>query len=286
MLKDFDYLWLTHPTPFARIQDIVPDRVKVVYDCMDDALAFPTEMSDAGFRDTTFLRERELVERSDAIIVSSEHLRLRLTSRYGADGKIRVVNNALHPEEGSRLPSDKPARLPARIEGMFKKDCFNICYLGTIAPWVDFDLILESLDRFQEVRYIFFGPCEAPLPLHDRIVHGGSVEHDLVFDIMDRADALVMPFRVDELVLSVNPVKLYEYSYRSTPSIAVKFDETVMFQDFVYLYDTREKYFDLMRRLVSGDLPLKGSLQERQRFAADNSWETRVSAISDIFRKF
>jgi hypothetical protein len=285
MLRECDYLWVTHPTFFARIQDIVPDRVKVVYDCMDDVLAFPAEMSDMGAREKTFLHEKGLVGRSNAVFVSSAHLKMQLVSRYGADGKMAVVNNALSPGEATRPPGGLQSRLPAGIEHIFKTDCLNISYLGTIAPWIDFDLILESLARFSAIRYIFFGPCDVPLPRHDRISHGGSVEHDLVFDIMGRSDALVMPFRVDDLVSSVNPVKLYEYSYSGTPSIAVRYDETLMFRDFVYLYDTGESYFELIRRLIDRDLPLKRSGQERRQFAIDNSWDTRVSAVADLMLK-
>lgn len=285
MIGEFDYLWLTHPSLFTRIYDIVPDKIKVVYDCMDDALAFLPEVSDSVLRQATFLREKGLVERCDAVIVSSCHLKQRLTDRYGSGGKMVVVNNALSAEGRTGLPEAQPAPLSARIGAMFKKDCLNISYLGTVAPWLDFDLILKSLEKFRDIRYIFFGPCDVPLPRHDRIIYGGAVEHNLVFDIMDRSDALVMPFRVDELVLSVNPVKLYEYSCSGAPAIAVEYEETRRFQDFVYLYDNGEAYFDLIGRLVRRNLPLKRSPQERRQFAVDNSWDNRVSAIADIFGK-
>ena len=47
---------------------------------------------------------------------------------------------------------------------------------------------------------------------------------------------LVMPFKLDDLVQAVNPVKLYEYVYSHKPAIAIHYAETEQFEQFVHLY--------------------------------------------------
>jgi hypothetical protein len=40
IMDEYDFVWLTHPNLFDRVQGILPKRIKVIYDCMDDYLEF------------------------------------------------------------------------------------------------------------------------------------------------------------------------------------------------------------------------------------------------------
>ena len=48
----------------------------------------------------------------------------------------------------------------------------------------------------------------------------------------------MMPFILNELIESVDPVKLYEYINFEKNIICIKYDEILRFKDFVYFYNT------------------------------------------------
>lgn len=281
IIDGYDFVWLTHPNLFDRIQGIVPERIRLIYDCMDDYLEFSYVKSHPRFFDMTFENEKALIEASDIVFSSSASLKRKLCERYGSDEKIHVINNGISLDESAgRKAADEV--LPARVAEALGMKGTKIVYIGGISDWVDFDLIIASLEACKGINYLLFGPSEIKIPEHERLLHLGPIQHKYVFNVMERADALVMPFKLNELVLSVNPVKLYEYIYGCKPSLSVKYGETEQFGDYVYLYDTKEEYLEMVSRIERGRLSLKAGCEQYRRFAMDNTWKKRAEKIKEI----
>ncbi len=281
MINNYDFIWLIHPNLFSRIRTIVPKTSKVIYDCMDDVLEFPYVKSHPNLKQLTFTNEKELIDRSDIIFTSSDYLKQKLQKRYNIRKKIFVVNNAIFIKNEKNISINLTNNLPFNIENNLHKTGINIIYTGAISDWIDFKLILESLKEFKNINYIFFGHSEIKLPRHERIIYAGPVEHKYIFDIMRKSDALIMPFKINELVLSIDPVKLYEYIYSCKPSIAIDYGETQKFKDFVYLYRSTDEYFTIIKNLAENNLNLKKSCEEYKQFAENNTWDKRVKYMAE-----
>ncbi len=276
LLAGTDIVWLTHPFQYAQIGRAITPRHKVVYDCMDNNLEFAFVRNNPLLYSRLFSVEQELVRRSDIVVVSSTYLGQILEQRYNLHKEAFVVNNGIFLGDG-RLPGTTPPASPRKLT--------TISYIGTIAEWFDFDLVLASLARYENLVYDLYGPAEVPIPRHDRLNYRGRIEHRFVFDAMQRSDALVMPFKLNELVLAINPVKLYEYVYSHKPAIAVRYCETEQFGEFVHLYDSAEEYLRLVDQLVEGSLAPKKPEADCVRFAGDNTWERRAAEIAEILGK-
>jgi len=276
VIGDCDFLWLTHPNLIDRVREIVPGGCRIIYDCMDDILEFPYVKEHAGLRGFTQENERELMGMSDIIFASSGTLKEKLLERYGAGKEITVLNNGIHIEAQPELPGS--------LDGLLKSPGLKVVYVGAVSGWLDQDLLMESLNRSGKLRYLLFGPCETQLPRHERLVYCGPVEHRYVFSIMARADALVMPFKVSELVRSVNPVKLYEYVYSCRPAIAAEYGETLPFRDYVYLYRNSEEYMGLLTDLAENRLVPRKSSSELRAFGEENTWDKRIEVVVDLMR--
>ena len=158
-------------------------------------------------------------------------------------------------------------------------------YIGTISSWLDKKLILESLNRFDDIEYCFYGPVASELLNHPRIRYMGKIDHDLVLSAMKQADALIMPFIVNELILAVNPVKLYEYVSSGKPVISVHYPEVNQFEDYVHLYKNKQEYFLFLEKLITNKLPPKMPLEDCQEFARNNTWAKRVKQISEYIEE-
>jgi len=276
VIKGVDIVWLTFPLIFQVVDNILPEKVKLIYDCMDDALEFPLFKRNINLSKKILDCEKKLIQRANIVFLSSEYLRKIIIKRYGNLKHSYVINNAiqLYP---NALRTSRSLELN-NYDRFFNKSYFNITYLGTISNWLDFDLILKSLDIFQDIRYVLFGISEIRIPKHERIVYGGSVTHDYVYHIMKMSDALVIPFKKCELIHSVNPVKIYEYIYSCTPSIVLEYEETKRFKDFIYLYDNEKAYFQIINKLIKNNI-IKQDCDAYIQFAKDNTWENRVQEI-------
>ena len=103
---------------------------------------------------------------------------------------------------------------------------FSIILPNLLLPIFPNDLIIKSLGYIPNIQYLLFGPAETKIPKHHGIIHCGPIEHQFVPSIMSMADTLVMPFKISELVRSVDPVKVYEYICSGKPALVVGYEET------------------------------------------------------------
>lgn len=274
-----DLLWVTHPNIYETIGNMIPKNLIVIYDCMDDSLEFPKVRANSILRNNILKNEEKLIERSDLIFASSDSLKGKLLERYGNIKKIHVINNALNIDKKN---TDDNQQIPLSLKDRLKITGLKLMYIGTISEWIDMDIILESLEKFKNIIYIFIGPKNIKLPKHDRLLFFGPVEHKYLYRTMEYADALIMPFKLNELVLSVNPVKIYEYISSLKPSIIIEYPETLKFKDNVYLYKNRNDYLDFIEKLVNNSLPAKITSEENLKFVLNNSWEKRVEKMVKI----
>ena len=94
-----------------------------------------------------------------------------------------------------------------------------------------------------------------------------------------------MPFKVNELIKSVNPVKLYEYIFTGKPIVAPLYGETVKFGPFVKLYDSTSKFLDIIEG-IRENTQMQESLNECRKYVEANTWKERYAQIKDIIDKF
>ena len=259
-----DYLWLSMPWQI----ELIPANIDcpIIYDCMDDYAAI-TMHKDS--RDEILRQEEKLTAHADYIFVSSQNLCRLLCERYGCAEKLTLLRNGYNAAWGlggaRRRESDKPLR---------------IGYYGTIGRWFDFRLVLDSLKEFDDIEYHLFGPSEpgVTVPNHSRIIAHGVVQHKEIPTRAVELDALVMPFVPNEIVQSVDPVKLYEYICLNRRIICIQYPEIERFGPFVHFYSSEEEYFERLREALSGN-EMKFSRSQADSFLADNSWRNRAELV-------
>lgn len=279
LLKQNEIVWLTYPELYDWIEKKITDRHFIIYDCMDDTMEFPNTKNNPKLAQHLFKSEKTLCARANLIFCTSERLFSVLQKRYSIDTrKTHVVNNAIHLYTPQEITYNKT------IDTLFKSNKVKIVYVGAVAEWFDFEPVLESLKHFDDIEYLFFGPLEVKLPEHPRVKALGTIQHMQVFQVLKNADVLIMPFKVTDLVLGINPVKLYEYIYSCKPVLVKRYPETEKFSPYVTLYSTTEEYTQALRKILEKRAPIENH-DERLAFARKNSWPQRAQECMDFIIK-
>lgn len=260
-----DYLWISHPMQWPMVPVWFSGRI--VYDCMDDyeAIEWNRDKSSivAGY-------ETEIVKKAVRIFASSMELCRKLNGHYGIDhSKITLLRNGYN---GKPTTLQRKAR---EEDGLLK-----IGYFGTIGRWFDFDLLLDSLSKFSNVEYHLYGPTEKDIqiPRNNRLIYHGVVPHNQMFEESRQLDALMMPFLLNDIVRSVDPVKLYEYIQMSLPILSIYYPEIERFAPFVHFYNDREDYVQQLKCIVESQ-KLMYSNRQAEAFLKDNSWQNRADTV-------
>jgi teichuronic acid biosynthesis glycosyltransferase TuaH len=195
--------------------------------------------------------------------------------RYKLNKNIDVINNAISNSFFNIEYCQEEIVYPQ------KNEFIDLLYIGTISQWFNFELMLKSLNQFKNIRLILIGPTDVTIPESESIIYIGSKKHSELHKYMENADALIMPFIVNDLIKSVNPVKLYEYIYSGKPVITCSYSEIDQFDQFVFRYETDEQFFNLIQKLINKELMVRSEV-DRLNFLQINTWQKRTDEILKI----
>lgn len=269
-LYQYDIIWVGYPL-FGRY---IPEdyRGTVVYDCMDNFEALYQDRKEKNLCRACAVEQR-LIERADLVFASSLKLKEKLLGM--CPGKeVAVIRNGY----SSSISPVKPAAAQ-------KREQYVLGYIGTLSGWLDSGLIENSLKKIGNIRYDLIGPVADHQPVqNERVNYRGVIEHSRLGSLVGELDCLIMPFQVNDIILYVDPVKLYEYIAWGKCIIACWYPEIDRFGEFVHFYHDEREYLELVDRLKKEGFPAKFTQEMQESFLAENSWDARVQAVRECLR--
>lgn len=199
--------------PSRLANSLIRNRVfnRTVFDVMDDYPFFFSGLSSKS----VFKNMMGLINQVDICLFSSS----ALMENYGiyARQKLLVLNAC--DDDFCAIAANKAA----------KKESLNKVYgyIGSIASWFDWDVVIKLANENPLDRVILVGPnYAAKIPrLPANIELRGAVPHSEVAEIMSTFDYGIIPFKINKLTESVDPVKFYEYQAYGLSIISTPFGE-------------------------------------------------------------
>ena len=267
--KEFDAAILcTYETADVDFWTQVPARIKV-FDCADDAVHFFAPGS-AGARNV-LRTEARILGHADLVFASAPKLLERLST---AHRRVVLVPNGA---DVAHFAFDPSRPVPAELESVRGP---VLGYVGAIESWIDVELIARTADILTEYTVVLVGPagCDvSALAARKNILLAGRKPYAELPGWLQRFDVCMLPFSVNELTRSVDPIKFYEYCAAGKPSVSTRLPTMVARGDMVYLAGGPEEFASQVRRAQSEDSP---ALRERRvTLARENSWAARAEVI-------
>ncbi|GAA4014640.1 glycosyltransferase [Deinococcus rubellus] len=267
-LGKYNFIYVTHPDQLMYLPELT---IPVIYDCMDDHSSF----GDLGKDGDLKRNEIELFSKADLVLFSSFYLKEK-NEMYVDQKKTELLFNGIS-ERLKEIMRDNKGEKILLIK--------NIFYIGTIAEWFDFSAIELILERCPSVRFTIIGPADIKLPdLGDRVLYMGPVDHSQLNKIVEDADVFIMPFVLNELIRSVDPVKMYEYISFCRPIISIHYEELDKFSGFVNFYKDRDQLAIICDLINSSSL--EGySREQAGSFISKSTWAKRVERRLGVYIK-
>jgi glycosyltransferase involved in cell wall biosynthesis len=255
--------WVFNPTA-AVIAGTLGEE-QLIYHCVDEYSAFSGVTSRAVLE-----LEEQLLKKADLVIVSAEPLlasksRIQphtVLVRHGVD--FSHFRRALDP--ATQVPTEI-ASLPRPVIGFF----------GLIADWVDVDLMAQVARRYPHGSLVVLGkattdvsPLAALLNVH---LLGRKPYADLPA-YCKGFDVALNPFRINELTLNANPLKVREYLAAGLPVVSTDIPEVAVL-DCCRIGTTSEHFLEQVDAALDNPGP---RLEISQRVRSE-SWEARLDEI-------
>jgi glycosyltransferase involved in cell wall biosynthesis len=189
---------------------------QVIYHCVDEYTAFSGVQSQALAE-----LEEQLLRRADLVIVSADRL---LRSKGKLNPRTFLVRHGVDFEHFRRaldpatLVPPGIARLPRPVLGFF----------GLIADWVDVDLLAAVARRYSTGSLVILGKATTDVSALERLANVhllGRKPYEELPAYCKGFDVALMPFRINELTLNANPLKVREYLAAGLPVVSTAIPE-------------------------------------------------------------
>ncbi len=248
----------------------------LIYDAMDDWAAFSDNI-DQRLIDN----ENRLVARADVVLAVSRKL-------YE---KHRVLNkNTYLLPNGVDHDFFRAALTYEKKESDFLREFKGkpvVGYVGGIHDWVDVDLIVETAKLLREVTFVLIGPAlkslKPKLEGIANLVYLGPKPYSELIQYISYFTVGIIPFKLNLLNESTNPIKLYEYLGAGLPVVSTGMQEVVPYaaEGVVYVADQPASFAaGILDAISAAGNPLL--IRERLKMAELNSWSSRAEMLLEL----
>jgi len=229
--------------------------------------------------------EQSVARSAQVVFVSSARLREKVV-RYASCSPCVLHNGYDELVFGPGNPREPPDDEFARILREHRK---MAGYVGSISEWFDWESVCYCADRLREtVDFVLIGPAyEGEVPKVPNIHLLGPRPHQSLPGYLRHFDVALLPFKVNRLTESVNPVKLYEYLSMGKNTVACRYKELVDLGFDVAYYGSKE---DMLAAMQAGlaTPPSPEVIASRRRSVAAETWSNRgqvvIQHVADLLR--
>ena len=240
------------------------DEELLIYQCVDEYSAF------SGVTSRAILDlESQLLKRADLVIVSAEPL---LVSKRRTNPRTVLVRHGVDYEHFRRA-LDPQTAVPKEIANLPRP---VIGFFGLIADWVDTELMAAVARRYPHGSLVVLGKATTDVSCLDvpnvRLL-GRKPYADLPA-YCKGFDVALNPFRISELTLNANPLKVREYLAAGLPVVSTDIPEVAVLKQ-CRIGKSREEFLDQ----VEAALARPGPQEEISRSVEQESWRARLEEI-------
>lgn len=260
-------LWMYSPA-YADILGKVRARM-LVYDCVDEFSEYP------GFNKHLILNlERKLVMEADIVFVTAKGL---LSKRRRLSPNTFYLPNGVDVQHFSQA-QNRDLKIPSEISKLLRP---ILGFVGGIYEWVDLDLIEYLAKQKHQYSIVILGPVGkrvnvSNLSMKYRNVYflGRKKLKDLPAYIKG-FDVCLIPFKVNKLTSTVNPLKAYEYLAAGKPVVSVTMPEISHLERLIYFAESYEHFAMQVQIAIAEDCEEK--VRQRIEEMKNYSWERLLS---------
>jgi glycosyltransferase involved in cell wall biosynthesis len=220
--------------------------------------------------------EKRLIEEVDLVVVSAEALEERLRPVRG-DRPMIVLRNGVDSAFWQ-----EPQPLPVEYHSIPEP---RVIYTGAIDEWFDFELLNRIAHAMSDTSFVVVGQRRVDIPVDTppNIYWTGTRSRDQIRGYLQHAQVGMIPFKRNDLIDCVCPLKLYEYAVCGLPVVATCWEELERMDSPAGLVTTLDEWIDALNWKIEES---SSSLMHAKLRSYGNShdWENRWESWQRIYQ--
>ena len=265
-MKEF-HLWTFLPNVADYVGQL--GESLAVYYCVDELSMFSYLDEEQSVS-----AEKQLLDRVDVVFAINHAL---ADKKRALHPETHVSPHGVDHDQFSKALDDTTV-LPEALRGMKKP---VIGFYGTIQDWVDLDLIAICAKRHPEWNIVLLGQIMVDTAVVSSLpnVHLlGRQPHDQLPAFCRGFDVGLIPYRIDERMKFVNPIKLREYLSAGIPVVSTAVPEVKRYSTWCTVAETADEFVAGIERALAEDSPEKR--RARSASMENETWTARVAKVA------
>lgn len=245
-----------------KVADVIPANY-IIYDCMDYHPGFSTNS------DVLHQQEQQLLHDADLVITTSE----RLSEYISEERENIVIRNGAEVSFFSGKTDAKLYKTQRKVVG----------YYGAISEWFDIELVIACAQTYPEWDFLLVGGtfgCDISVAEKIPNIHfTGEVPYADLLGYLNAFDICTIPFKLVELTLCTNPVKVYEYLAAGKPVVATAMPEVLLINEMVHIGLNQKHYIEKLATAMA-EVEDEALACSRSEWANQHDWSSRADQLS------
>lgn len=217
--------------------------------------------------------ERRLCQRADIIFATARAL-VESKGKWNPETHL-APHGVDHPLFAKALDPQLP--VPDDIKSLPRP---LIGFYGTLQDWVDLDLIAHLAQRRPEWSIVLIGTALvdlAPILKFKNVHYLGRKPHSMLPNYCKEFSVGMLPQKVNQLTLHMNPIKLREYLCAGLPVVSVALPEVAYYSNICSVARTYDEFEAAVAAAISSDTPEKR--RQRSDSMKSETWQKRVENL-------
>lgn len=249
-------------------------RKMLCYDCVDDFSSFTWSDED------TCLLEEELIDSADLVFTTARELYEKV---HKVHEQTYYLPNAVEFDHFQKASITQP----------IPKDMLNfghpiIGFVGAFWEWVDEEMVNFIAESRPEWRLVIIGPRQPgmgeSLQAMPNVFFLGVKEYAELPQYVSQFDVCLIPFKLNSVTFSANPIKMWEYMASGKPIVSTPIPEVKAQGNLVYIGNGKIEFLQKIEEALQ-ETGQRKSLQ-RMLKAEANDWNARVKELQQLIKLY
>lgn len=260
-----------------QIKTLHAKNIKIAFDFVDDILSFP-EYAFTHYKQ----QQSQLITSSSVVFATSSILCNKVAIE---NPKCFYLPNAMDFDHFNAAATG-----PVHLIELANVKHPVIGFIGAFLEWVDDGLVLKLAQTHPEYSILIVGPVDIvkdKFAKYPNIIMVGTKPYHTLPSYLSNIDVCIIPFKINNITLAANPIKMYEYLAAGKPVVSTALPEVIRnASEVVYIGKDNDDFIKKVELAVKESNEKDSILiKNREEFAKKNSWDSRVEVIDSLLRE-
>ena len=224
------------------------------------------------------------------VVTSADKLYNDITNKRKNNKNVILSTNGVEYEHFAKTSGKQPNN--TEFNRIIHEGKPIIGYYGALASWFDYDLLKYVTEKNKDLNIVLIGIKyddsfdESKIDKYDNIHYLGAIKYKELPEYAQFFDICTIPFKINEITLSTNPIKVFEYMALGKPIVTTAMPECRKYKS-VFIAENKDKFVELINKA----LQLKEAKDDEyyetlKKEALKNTWESKAEDILRLLREY